>query len=236
MTECPVHPEGMPVALPVPGRATFARFERSRHPEATDVEISAWFGALGDGDRQAWADVEDWHPLIREQCAVLDLASEAIEQLTAERDMLDAELRGVHGELTAAGIKGDPENHWAPLMVSMLARDRRVTAAELASVRERADFYEVERDRERLAAEHHRTAYVELEAEADERIAQAVKAERERIRAAVAHMKFTLFRQGTGTGQTLDMAVVPLDALLALLGPEPDGDSRGGSGEAGLTA
>jgi hypothetical protein len=37
--------------------------------------------------------------------------------------------------------------------------------AELADVRERADFYEAERDRERLAAEHHRSAYVELEAE-----------------------------------------------------------------------
>jgi hypothetical protein len=44
--------------------------------------------------------------------------------------MLAAELRGVHGELTAAGINGDPENHWAPMLVSALARDRRAIAAE----------------------------------------------------------------------------------------------------------
>jgi hypothetical protein len=79
--------------------------------------------------------------------------------------------------------------------------------AELADVRERADFYEAERDRERLAAEHHRTAYVELEAE--------VAAERERIRSAVTDLTFKVAHPGRGS-QALD--VVPLGALLGLLG------------------
>lgn len=91
---------------------------------------------------------------------------------------------------------------------------------ELADVRERADFYEAERDRERLAAEHHRAAYVELEAE--------VAAERERLRAAVEALSFSVTQPGNGPQS---VAVVPLGALLALLGPELDGDATDGSGE-----
>lgn len=132
-------------------------------------------------------------------------------------------------------------------------------AEELADIRERAEFYEAERDRERLAAEHHRTAYEELEAEAAElrrtirnlsdareeairdaalekfggiirdatevallpRLAEveatARASERNRIRAAVVALKFTLFRPGNGPAQTQALEVVSLEDLLGVL-------------------
>ena len=58
---------------------------------------------------------------------------------------------------------------------------------------------------------------------ADARIAEAVEAERERIRSGAGDLKFTLFRPGDGLGQTHALDVVPLEALLGLLG-KGDGD------------
>lgn len=58
---------------------------------------------------------------------------------TAERDALAAELQGVHGELRANGIKGDPENHWAPLLIRMLARERDEARAVAASIRQKLE-------------------------------------------------------------------------------------------------
>lgn len=82
----------------IAGRATFARFTRARHPKATDVEIAAWWAALNGEDQKAWADTEDWHPAIREQCALLDRASEAMEVLTTERDAAREQFRETTGD------------------------------------------------------------------------------------------------------------------------------------------
>lgn len=65
--------------------------------------------------------------------AVDDLVR-VVDIVTAERDKVAAELHGVHGELTASGIKGDPGNHWAPLLVAQLRRERDEARERLADV------------------------------------------------------------------------------------------------------
>lgn len=95
------------------------------------------------------------------------------------------------------------------------------------------EFREAERERVQLAAEHYRAACEEAEAglaEARaelafvrEQVARAAEAERERIRSGAGDLKFTFFRPGDGLGQTHALDVVPLEALLGLLG-NGDGD------------
>ena len=85
-----------------------------------------------------------------------------------------------------------------------------------------------------LLLERTEAALEGVRSQLDAEVTQAVEAERERIRAAVTDLKFTLFRPGNGPADTRSlMDVVPLDALLALLGPEPDGDGPDGTGEGG---
>lgn len=73
-----------------PGFATFARWQRKRFAhqphEVTDAFLGTTWTTGSVRWKAAWADVEDWHPAIREQCALLDRASEAMEALTEERD------------------------------------------------------------------------------------------------------------------------------------------------------
>jgi hypothetical protein len=60
-------------------------------------------------------------------------------------------------------------------------------------------------------------AFGKLLERAEKALAGAVEAERERIRLAVEGQKFTLFREGSGTGQSLAILVVPLEGLLKVL-------------------
>jgi hypothetical protein len=63
-------------------------------------------------------------------------------------------------------------------------------------------------------------AITDATARIDAEVAKAVEAERERIRGAVADLKFTLFRPANGPADTQALEVVPLGELLGLLGPQ----------------
>ena len=109
---------------------------------------------------------EGWLAVAQTASDGASIAAKAVtEALGAERDALAAELQGVHGELKANGIEGDPENHWAPLLVSVLARDRDRARRELEQERQELDAHRedakaarshlkvVSGDRDRLQAE-----------------------------------------------------------------------------------
>ena len=61
---------------------------------------------------------------------------------------------------------------------------------------------------------------------AREQVVAEVEAERERVRSAAEGMKVTLTRPGNGPAHAQAVEVVPLPALLRLLGPEPGNDGR----------
>jgi len=116
-----MHPEaplGSPPATE-PGQATYEAWAAAL--DARGVGCDVWYDQDGD-EQAAWAAVE------AERGAQL-------AAVTAERDKLAAELRGVHGELTASGIKGDPENHWAPLLIAQLRRERDAARKAYATLR-----------------------------------------------------------------------------------------------------
>ena len=122
----------MPDAALEEGFATFARWQRKRMEhrpgEANDAFLAATWATGSERWKAAWADVEDWHPAIREQCAVLDAASEAMEKLTAERDGLreliasilqsmpdtadEQEWRDRAGALGVTSPDGEPYRAW----------------------------------------------------------------------------------------------------------------------------
>ena len=90
-------------------------------------------------------------------------------------DDLDDEWRAAWTAAVNAGLK---------IVLAEAARykaERDEARADLAALSEKADFHEADRDREELAAEHHRTAYAELEAEAADRLEGLLADAREQV-------------------------------------------------------
>lgn len=75
-----------------------------------------------------------------------------------------------------------------------------------------------------LLLERTEKALTGLQSKLDAEVAEAVAAERERIRSAADGLKFTLFRPGNGPAHTQALDVVPLEALLGILGKDGDGN------------
>lgn len=71
-----------------------------------------------------------------------------------------------------------------------------------------------------LLLERTEKAVAGLQSRLDAEVAEAVTAERDRIRTAAESLKLTLWHPGNGPGQEQPLDVVPLADLLALLGTE----------------
>lgn len=141
-----------------------------------------------------------WAALTDDQRADEEAAASAAIRCAAAADGDDLTWEQVAAKLALAYDRlGDAAAEAAP-----------VTAGELAAFGKLME----------RSAKDFEALRVRLDAE----VAEAVKAERERIREAAEGLKFTLFRPGNGPAQTQALDVVPLADLPGLLKGGSDDD------------